>query len=96
MNLISKIILIYVLLSAALFGVLQLEADNINDPFYNKRVNSIKVTLSNEEISGFSFAYGVDAEQCFHILTERNLSSSQYSECKSFIDDLHSESLSDL
>lgn len=92
----NKIITVYLLLAIVMFGALQLEADNIKDPFYNNRVSDIQTTMSEAEISSIAFAYGIDSEQCFSIMTERNLGNNQYLNCKSFVDELNSTIMDDL
>lgn len=84
-----NIIVSLFLISFVLIGVFGLKAENVNDPFYEKRVSHIQMNISKDAILGYSFAYGIQPEQCFNIVSNGKMESSNYLNCKKFIDDIY-------
>jgi hypothetical protein len=72
-----------------IIGVFGLKAENVNDPFYEKRILYIQSNISGEEILGYSFAYDIQPEQCFNIVSNGKMENSNYLNCKIFIDDIY-------
>jgi hypothetical protein len=96
MNNINKIFISFILILFVLLGVFNLKADNVNNSFYNNKITLLKTQLSNDAIQGYSFAYGLNSEQCFSILIDNDMGNSQYLNCKVFIDDLHLNNMDEL
>lgn len=79
-----------------LIGVFGLKAENINDPFYQKRISEIQNSISEDAILGYSFAYGIQSEECFNILSNGDMENSNYLNCKKFVDEIYYMDLSGL
>lgn len=92
----TNIIVSYLLISFVLIGVIGLQAENVNDPFYEKRILEIQSNISEEAILGYSFAYGIQAEQCFNIVSSGDMGNSSYLNCKKFVDDIYNIDLNNL
>ena len=84
------------LVSFVLIGVFGLKAENVNDPFYQKRVSEIQMNISEDAILGYSFAYGIQPEQCFNIVSTGDMGNSNYLNCKKFVDDIYFLDMNDL